>query len=225
MRCLECGTESAEPTDVCAWCGAPVDLQRPLAAAPAAGEPGSSITLPDAPLGATEEQTGSGSRRGAWILVGVTLAAIALTVGGAVALSSPSPRQLTWRQLQPGDCLAGSNLGLSGGGGWPDHVTAVACTKQHEAEVIFAGNNWPQSLAFPGVGALSNQAVPRCDFAFAAYDGKYPQQSIFKYTWISPDQSAWASGSRSLVCVAYEPSVSDPSGGTPVDYSIRRSGR
>jgi hypothetical protein len=39
MTCLECGAESAEATEVCARCGAPIGLQQPVTAAPAVGLP------------------------------------------------------------------------------------------------------------------------------------------------------------------------------------------
>jgi GH25 family lysozyme M1 (1,4-beta-N-acetylmuramidase) len=59
--------------------------------------------------------------------------------------------------------------------------------------------------------------------AFAAYDGIDASQSAFTYADIIPDSSDWASGDRSLECVAFEPSSSGPSGGAPVDYSIKGS--
>jgi hypothetical protein len=99
----------------------------------------------------------------------------------------------------------------------------VACTKRHEAEIVFAGNVWPQSLAYPGNAAIGSKADTRCASAFAAYDGIDVSQSAFSYDEIIPDSSDWVSGDRSLACVAYEPSPSGPSGGTPVDYSIKGS--
>lgn len=132
-------------------------------------------------------------------------------------------------QLQTGDCLAGSNMGLGNDSPWPSKVTQVACTQWHEAEVFFVGNIWPQSLAYPGDSAVDSQSNAQCNAAFDAYDGvddsantgSSLSPSEFSYTEIVPDSYSWSEGDRSLVCVAYEWSSSGPSGGTPVNYSIK----
>jgi hypothetical protein len=162
--------------------------------------------------------------------VGVVVLAAPITVIEVTNSSTPSTNQSaqstnqqTADQLRTGDCLAGSNMDLPNSTPWPDDVTRVPCTKRHEAEVFFAGNIWPQFQAFPGQGAIDSQFDARCSEAFAAYDGIDASQSAFMYTGIVPDSSAWASGDRSLACVAYKPSSSGPSGGAPVTYSIKGS--
>jgi hypothetical protein len=160
---------------------------------------------------------------GVVILLGL-IALIAVT--GGRNSSASSANQLTWDQLRPGDCLAGSNVGLGTGRTWPDYVTRVTCTQRHEAEVFFAGNVWPQSLAYPGAKAIDDRGDGRCEAAFAAYDGTDWTASAFTFVPILDDDSSdWASGDRSLECVAYAPSSSGPSGGTPVNYSIKGSDR
>jgi hypothetical protein len=136
--------------------------------------------------------------------------------------SSPSQIQLTRAQLRPGDCLTGSNMPLGSDNPWPEHVTRVDCTKLHRAEVVFVGNNWPQSMAFPGKDAVISQSRARCYSAFTAYDGLTPSLSAFQYHTVSPlDSSDWASGDRFLVCVAYEPK-GGPARGLPTDdFSIK----
>jgi hypothetical protein len=115
-------------------------------------------------------------------------------------------------------------MGLGGGGTWPTYVTRVPCTQKHEAEVFFAKEIWPQSLAYPGKQAVDDQAKARCTASFAAYDGTDYTDSSFSYTQIVDDDSAsWASGQRSLECIAYLPFSTGPSGATPVDYSIKGS--
>ena len=241
MRCLECGAEPAETAQVCVRCGAPADLHQPVAAAPAAGGPGSTIAplasgAPDGPRG---QRTARYSRRKSLVVtgVGVVMLAAPITVievmnssapstnqsALSANQSTPSTNQLTADQLRPGDCLAGSNMDLSRSNPWPEYVTRVPCTKRHEAEIFFAGNIWPQSLAFPGKDAIGSQSDARCGEAFAAYDGIDASQSAFSYADIIPDSSDWASGDRSLACVAWEPSSSGPSGGAPVNYSIKGS--
>jgi hypothetical protein len=230
IRCLECGAEPAETAQVCVRCGAPAGLQQPVAAASAAGGSGSAIAplAEGTPDGSPGQRTGPGySRRKALVAggVGAVMLTGLITVIGVTNSSTPATNQLTWDQLQPGDCLAGSNMGLGTGSRWPDSVTAAACTKRHIAEVFFAGNIWAQSLAYPGEDAIDTQSDARCNTAFAAYDGTDNSQSAFTFDYIIPDSSDWASGGRSLVCVAYEPSSSGPSGGTPVDYSIKDSNK
>ena len=127
-------------------------------------------------------------------------------------------------ELQTGDCLTGSDLGLGDTNSpWPDWFTVVSCTQQHIAEVFFAGNAWPQSRAYPGDNAIDNLADDRCNTAFTAYDGITSDNSVFTYDFIDPFGSDdWASGDRWLVCVAYM-STSQYPGGAPVDYSIKGS--
>jgi hypothetical protein len=64
---------------------------------------------------------------------------VAIDIPGGIG-QSPA-----WR-----DCLTGSDLGLGTGGTWPDLVTVMPCTQRHTAEVFFAENAWPQSMAYSG---------------------------------------------------------------------------
>jgi hypothetical protein len=229
MRCAECGTKTAEATQYCPVCAAPVAKQRSMAAEPTDG-PGAAIaTHQQAPPADKEtpedaladQQAGPGkSRRKALVTVGVGLVALAAVIA-AIAITSSSARQLTADQLQPGDCLTGSNLGLGTGSDWPDEVTAVPCTQRHLAEVFFAGNVWPQSLAaYPGDDAVNSQADARCFSAFRAYDGIANSESAFTFDYIVPSgASDWASGDRLVVCLAWEL----PQPGLRVNYSIKGS--
>ena len=231
IRCLECGAESDGIARVCARCGAPVAQQPSLTPEAAAGGSADSFMLPHELV---SQQTGTASRRNVLLLVGVVAA---LTVGvlivGLTSLRSSTrseastsvPSQLTVDQLQPGDCLRGSDMGLGTDSTWPDLVTAVPCTQQHIAEVFFAGNAWPQSLAaYPGDDAVNNTVHDLCDTAFAAYDGATSDESAFNNDPIAPDSSAWADGDRSVVCVAYKFTPQYP-GGALVNYSIKGSNK
>lgn len=187
MRCLECGEESTEATQVCARCGAPIAQQRSVVAGPAAGVPGDPIAplAGDVPLQPVGQRTGPGSRLDT-LMAGVglvALAAVIVVIAIASSLTSPAPSTLllTYDQLQPGDCLQGSDLSLGTDDPWPYLVTAVPCTQRHIAEVFFAGDIWPQSLAYPGDDAIGNQADARCGVAFTAYDGISPDSSVFDY--------------------------------------------
>jgi hypothetical protein len=174
----------------------------------------------------------AGAGGGALLLALIALIAfIGVRDASTPAASTPAATQLTWYDLEPGDCLAGSNMGLGDNSKpWPDLVTRVSCTQRHEAEVFFAGDLWPQSKAYPGKDAIDSQAWTRCNTTFTAYDGinpssegNDPPSSAFTFTDIANDDSAgWASGERRLVCVAYKPDFSNTSSGAaPVDYSIK----
>jgi Septum formation len=144
-------------------------------------------------------------------------AVVATLIGTVPALTG----QLSLGQLRPGDCLTGSNLGLGTGSDWP-WVTAVPCTSQHLGEVFFAGNAWPQSMAYPEDNKVNNQAQARCNAAFFKYDGIVYADSNFDYEYVTPDNTTWPSGDRFLVCVVYEP---QGSGAVPLNYSIKGSGQ
>lgn len=207
IRCLECGAESAEATEVCARCGAPTSYQ------PSAADP------------AVAQRAGrSGPSRRLLITVGVAAALVA--VGGLIAgldhsgsstSSIPSTGQLTIYQLQAGDCLQASGQTLVNFNQGNGPFIAAPCTQPHTAEVFFAGNAWPRSLAYPGDQAVYDDGYARCLKAFRAYDGIDISLSAFDVVSSTPDSSTWPGGDRWLVCFA--------SALASVDYSIRGSGQ
>jgi len=215
---------------------AAASLGQPQAADPAAGDWGTRTEPPSpvTPGWPASQGDRTGLSRPAAVAAGVVVAAVAvgvMIIAGVMykppspLSTAPSANQLTADELRSGDCLAGSNMGLASTAPWPVYVTRVDCTQQHEAEVVFADAIWPSSLAYPGDSRVDQQADERCDAAFATYDGVTEVRSAFSLAQIAPDSGAWASGDRSVQCIAYEPSSSGPSGGTPVDYSIKGSGK
>jgi hypothetical protein len=239
--CLECGAENAGAAQVCDRCGAPLAHQPP-AAAGTAGEARGSIPLPHE---LADRRNRPGARRNALIVAGlgfVLLVAVTVVVASVTMIitrsvssrpsassarptaskspaasgsPAPSASQLTYDQLQPGDCVQVPNIDTIFN--FPDLFTAVPCTQSHTGEVFFSGDIWPQSLAYPGDNKVNNQADARCTRAFTAYDGISPDQSAYDYVYLPPDSSGWASGDRSLQCIAYEPS------GAPLYSSIKGS--
>ena len=171
-------------------------------------------SLPAAPAAAQRAWLGD-SPRSPLVIAGI---ATALALASTVIAALNSPSRLTEEQLKSGDCLQGSNMGLGNSNPWPNLVTAVPCTQQHQAEVFFSGNVWPKSLvAYPGYKAISAQGHERCLTAFSAYDGVALSGSAFTFTDIIPgDATDWAAGDRLVVCVAYQP-------GVPVVFSIKGS--
>jgi hypothetical protein len=113
------------------------------------------------------------SPRGYLLLIAVGVA-MALGVGAGLLIaglahsrslvsSNPTASQVSDGQLRSGDCLTGSNLGLGTNSDWPDTVAVVPCTHWHIGEVFFAGNAWPQSMAYPGdEGQQPGRGALRC---------------------------------------------------------------
>jgi hypothetical protein len=209
IRCLECGAESAEATEVCARCGAPTGYQ-PSAADPAVAQrAGRSDPL----------------RR---LLITVGVAAALVVVGGLIAgldhsgsstSSIPSTGQLKIYQLRAGDCLQGSRQDIINFNQGNGPFTAAHCTQPHTAEVFFAGNAWPRSPAYPGDQAVYEDGYARCLMAFSAYDGIDSSLSAFYVVSSTPDSSTWPGGDRWLVCFAAPDMLGS------VDHSIRGSGQ
>jgi DivIVA domain-containing protein len=187
-----------------ARCGAPAGYQPPAADPAAAQRAGR-----------------SGPSPGLMITVGVATLALAagLLAGrdhpGTSTSATPPADGLTVYQLQTGECLQTGDETLVNFNEGNGPFTAVPCTQPHTAEVFFAGNSWPRSLAYPGDQAIYNDGYVRCDSAFSAYDGIASWLSAFTLVPSTPDSSTWAGGDRWLACLATNYGS--------VDYSIRGS--
>ena len=207
IRCLECGAENAEATAVCARCGAPVGYQ------------------PSADPAVPRSAGRSGRSRPLLITVGIAAALVVLGLGGLVYPGSstssipaiPATGRLTMRQLQAGDCLQGTDQTTQDFTQGNGPFTGVPCTQPHTAEVVFAGNAWPQSQAYPGDQAVYDHGHASCLQAFSAYDGISSSSSAFDVLVSTPDSSTWHGGDRWLACFA----SSAPGW---VDYSIQGMG-
>jgi hypothetical protein len=149
--------------------------------------------------------------------VGVLLALGVVIV--AVARTPAAPVQLTWYQVQAGDCLRGELLKFGNGAGLPDEVTSVPCQRPHLGEVVFTGDIWSAAQAYPGDDAVAEEAYDRCASELTAYEGKSQRdRAAVTYESVVPSSGSWAGGDRSLTCVAYKP---NGQGGASVSYSIK----
>jgi Septum formation len=169
----------------------------------------------------------------AWLaIVAAVLALLGiwlLTSGAAASPRGPHrfrapsvARQLTFTQLQVGDCLRGSDLRLNTDDPWPYPVSAVPCNETHTAEIFYVAY-WPEKMSFPGGKVITNQGTAICDAKFRAYVGIAPSKSALTWMGVAPvSSSAWDSGYRALVCVAFKPTNSQPAG-APLDGSIKGS--
>jgi Septum formation/zinc-ribbon domain len=249
MRCLECGAETAEAARFCARCGAPVIPQPSGADAAAggpgdpAGLPNELVgqraghrSRRNAPIiigaglaaltaviaaiaiaGSTSPSRSSASLSPPASSAPSTSPSRSSASPSPPASSAPSAGQLTRDELQPGDCLQLPNINTISQ--WPGVFPAVSCSQPHTGEVFFAGNIWPQSLAYPGDQPVNDQATARCDRAFTAYVGIPVDHSAYTYAWDMPDDGSWAIGDRSVQCIAYDP------GGASMNVSIAGSKR
>jgi hypothetical protein len=203
MRCLECGAESAEATEVCPRCGAPAGYQ-PYAYLAVARQ---------APRGNPSRRVLFTAGMIAELVLGGLLIAGLIIHSRHSRPAVPSTDQLTIYQVRTGDCLQDS--GLANFNVWNGPFTAVPCRQPHTSEVFFAGNAWPRSLAYPGDQAVYDDGLASCLTAFSAYDGIDSSLSAFGVVSSTPDSSTWPGGDRRLVCFADE--------WGSVDYSIRGS--
>jgi hypothetical protein len=175
---------------------------------------------------------------GAAAVCGAIIAALVISLGSshstASARPSPSPTRptaaptptvgnLQLAQLQVGDCLTGANMELNTSNPWPKLTSAVPCSQPHTAEVFLANNYfWPKNSPFPGSKTISKDGNAACDNAFQSYVGIVYSKSIYTWTNIIPDASAWSTGDRGLHCVAYYSTPKQPAGAN-ITGSIRGS--
>jgi hypothetical protein len=134
------------------------------------------------------------------VLIAVTGVTTSSTPSTATGSSTTSARQLTIYQLRTGDCLQDSDIGNLNE--LKDTFTEAPCTQPHAAEVFFAGNDWPRSLAYPGDTAVYDDGYARCLMALSAYDGIDGSLSALGVEPSVPDSSTWLAGDRRLVCFA-----------------------
>jgi hypothetical protein len=137
-----------------------------------------------------------------WVVAIIGLFAIGITTGGKspdAGISSPGqanhPASVSVFSLPVGTCFdnpAGNTLGINS-------VTAIACTKAHNAQVFAAFDTTGSS--FPGTAALERRANSGCS---SRITGNVDQSKITKTMslhFIFPQQLAWDSGQRRISCL------------------------
>jgi Septum formation len=123
-------------------------------------------------------------------MLGVTVAALGLTLGIAVAIA-PLP------VLATGSCLNGI-----GDGTVVDAVSAraVDCNAAHDNEVV-GSVRYAETGAFPGQSTLAAYAESGCIEAFAGYVGISFEASTLQMILVTPTDLTWAKGDRGIDCV------------------------
>jgi hypothetical protein len=130
--------------------------------------------------------------------------------GGPVA---PGVRQ--WSALQGGECIQPFTSA------WADSFTVVACTADHDAEMVFKGTLPAGSDAqYPSASAFQKEITPLCSaptaINYAAAVSVTDLQVSFSYP---PNTATWLKGDRTYYCF-----VDRVSGGNlPGDLSVPKT--
>jgi hypothetical protein len=140
-----------------------------------------------------------------WVVAVIGLFVVTATTGGgspgAGTGSSGSPGQASHPasvsvfSLPVGTCFdnpAGNALGINS-------VTAIACTKAHNAQV-FASFDTTGS-GFPGTAALERRANSGCNARITGNVDQSKITSTMSLHFIFPQQLAWDSGQRRISCL------------------------
>lgn len=135
---------------------------------------------------------------GLWVVVGIALAALVLSLDEAERDESgtiTTSGDISVTELTVGDCLNGmkeQSTVLS--------VDGVPCTAPHDAEV-YATVNLPDG-DWPGVDDLSLQATQQCaDNLAENYVEAYEDDSV-EIFYFHPTSASWREGDREVICVA-----------------------
>jgi Septum formation len=132
---------------------------------------------------------------------------------------TPGGKPVSLSQLKLGECLV-SSASIS----QLSSLYLVPCRDEHAAQVVLNDSRfWPASQSWPGGHAIIRLAGNGCSHALASYSGLPASQMTYGYIYINPSSaSQWKSGDRSLLCIVYKPTTSDP-GGASFRGSLKNS--
>jgi hypothetical protein len=159
---------------------------------------------------------------GVFSAVGREEPASALDAGSTPADAPPETvdadrRTVLAVDLRPGDCIANPRR--------DEVVTILAvdvvdCETPHDLEVIARVVHPADEQAdFPGDDALIEHADASCLDGFEAWVGRPYAESVLELTYMWPHASGWATGDRTIMCIAALP------GGEQMVGTVRDSGR
>lgn len=110
--------------------------------------------------------------------------------------ASPATEEdISTQDMRVGDCLNDATVGDV-----VNTVPRVSCDGPHDSEVFFVGD-LPDG-DYPGDDESSAAADALCYQPFIDFVGLPYEESAYDYTWYSPTQQSWESGSRAVRCVA-----------------------
>jgi hypothetical protein len=127
---------------------------------------------------------------GAWIVVGASLAVVAILAHRAQHASIAAPRQPAIFSLRTGQCLNSQPNGSAG--------QLIPCAQSHDAEVFavfqLPGNTWPGDIA------AQHQADQGCLTRLTGYVNPQIASTTLTESYVYPGRQAWAAGQRNVVC-------------------------
>ena len=95
-------------------------------------------------------------------------------------------------------------------------LTLLPCSAAHAAEIVAVIDlPYAPDAPYPGDTEIEQQSLTRCTAAFTTYVGIPQDGSIYRADWYRVTEQGWASGDRSIDCLA----TSDD--GTPIVGSIK----
>lgn len=196
--------------------------------APAPTPPHHAYGYPPPPPLAYPAASSSSSR---WA-IGLSIAAIVLSVGAAVAVGVMSLFLLVsgglfvggfpdeWVGPQPegtvpaldaldvGDCF---NTTV----GRPDTVRAVDCDTPHDGEIYLRDTLEDYPGEYPGTDEIGWAVDERCVVAFDARMGFGDEAWDYTYAFYAPDEESWSQGDRDLACVLMSMRLGSLEGSVP----------
>jgi len=72
----------------------------------------------------------------------------------------------------------------------------------------------PPDVAYPGQDPLIDAARRTCPPLFTDWVGTPYEVSVFEFSWVLPDEDAWARGIRTIGCALYDPTAERITGTT-----------
>lgn len=127
---------------------------------------------------------------GAWIVLGASLAAVAIIAHRDHHARIAPPRQPAIFSVRMGQCINNQPNGSA--------VQVISCTQSHDAEVFavfqLTGKQWP------GDAAAQQQADQGCLSRLTGYVNPQIASTTLTESYVYPGQAAWAAGQRNVIC-------------------------
>jgi hypothetical protein len=123
------------------------------------------------------------------VLVAAGAGVAALLTHGFHSKTTVKYRQAAIFSVRTGDCI---DLTASG-----STVHVVSCATSHDAEVF---GTFQLSGAWPGDGAVRQQAAAGCESQLSGYINPQLATSGLTQSYVYPGETAWRSGQRTVVC-------------------------
>jgi hypothetical protein len=132
-----------------------------------------------------------------------TTTALTATTVPSTTVVDPG-RELAVIDLEPGVCIEDASAFTGTEVNEVTRTRAIPCRLPHEAEVYLRQDLAPgPNAAFPGVGALRNQAQEICRDGFEAFVGVAWTRSELEIAALWPSPPSWAEGDRLVVCAVF----------------------